>query len=73
MDGSCQVPIAGYATVDNGDISFTGLISSPDSLEVYKENAVGRDPIETGRVVADRIISQGGYDLIQKVKAENHV
>ncbi|MDN7240331.1 hydroxymethylbilane synthase [Planococcus sp. N028] len=73
MDGSCQVPIAGYATVSNGDISFTGLISSPDSLEVYKESIVGRDPIEAGRVVAERISSQGGYDLIQKVKAENHV
>ncbi|PSL35168.1 hydroxymethylbilane synthase [Planomicrobium soli] len=73
MDGSCQVPIAGYATVSNGDISFTGLISSPDSLEVYKESIVGQDPIETGRIVAERISSQGGYDLIQKVKAENHV
>ncbi|TWT08996.1 hydroxymethylbilane synthase [Planomicrobium sp. CPCC 101079] len=73
MDGSCQVPIAGYATVANGDISFTGLISSPDSLEVYKESIVGRDPIEAGRIVAERISSQGGYDLIQKVKAENHV
>jgi hydroxymethylbilane synthase len=73
MDGSCQVPIAGYATVNDGEISFTGLISSPDSLEVYKESAVSRDPLEAGRLVADRISSQGGYDLIQKVKAENHV
>ncbi len=30
MDGSCQVPIAGYATIsDQKEIEFTGLISSP--------------------------------------------
>ncbi|MGK7377913.1 hydroxymethylbilane synthase [Planococcus sp. 1R117A] len=73
MDGSCQVPIAGYATVDNGEISFTGLISSPDADEIYKESIISRDPIEAGRTVAERISSQGGYELIQKVKAENHV
>ncbi|MTD29653.1 hydroxymethylbilane synthase [Planomicrobium sp. YIM 101495] len=72
MDGSCQVPIAGYATVENDEISFTGLIASPDADEVYKESVVAKDAIEAGRIVADRIREQGGYDLIQKVKAENN-
>lgn len=73
MDGSCQVPIAGYATVRDGEISFTGLISSPDAEEVFKESIVSRDPIEAGRAVAERISAQGGYELIQKVKAESNV
>ncbi|GKW46791.1 hydroxymethylbilane synthase [Planococcus sp. NCCP-2050] len=73
MDGSCQVPIAGYATVSEGEISFTGLISSPDAEQVFKETAISRDPIEAGRMVAEKISSQGGYELIQKVKAESNV
>lgn len=73
MDGSCQVPIAGYATVSEGEISFTGLISSPDAEQVFKETAISRDPIEAGRTVAEKISSQGGYELIQKVKAESNV
>ncbi len=73
MDGSCQVPIAGYATVKNSEVSFTGLISSPDAEQVFKESAVHTDPIEAGRDVAERISAQGGYDLIQKVKAESNV
>lgn len=73
MDGSCQVPIAGYATVSEGEVSFTGLISSPDAEQVFKETAVSRDPIEAGRTVAEKISAQGGYDLIQKVKAESNV
>lgn len=72
MDGSCQVPIAGYATFENDEISFTGLIASPDADEVYKESVVAKDAIEAGSIVADRIREQGGYDLIQKVKAENN-
>ncbi|ANU25662.1 hydroxymethylbilane synthase [Planococcus versutus] len=73
MDGSCQVPIAGYATVNKGEITFTGLISSPEADQVFKEMAISRDPIEAGRVVAEKISAQGGYELIQRVKAESDV
>ncbi len=73
MDGSCQVPIAGYATVNKGEITFTGLISSPEADQVFKEMAISHDPIEAGRVVAEKISAQGGYDLIQRVKAESNV
>ena len=73
MNGSCQVPIAGYATVSGDEISFTGLISAPEGDQVYKESAAGNDPIEAGRIVADKISAQGGYDLIQRVIAESNV
>lgn len=73
MNGSCQVPIAGYATVSGDEISFTGLISAPEGDQVYKESAAGNDPVEAGRIVADKISAQGGYDLIQRVIAESNV
>lgn len=73
MNGSCQVPIAGYATVENGGITFTGLISSPEADQVYKETAIHTDPVEAGRIVAEKISEQGGFDLIQRVIAESNV
>ncbi|KYG58100.1 hydroxymethylbilane synthase [Planococcus maritimus] len=73
MNGSCQVPIAGYATVKGDEVSFTGLISSPEADQVYKESAAGKDPVEAGRIVAEKISAQGGYDLIQRVIAESNV
>ncbi|ANU19174.1 hydroxymethylbilane synthase [Planococcus plakortidis] len=73
MNGSCQVPIAGYATVAGEEVSFTGLISSPEGDQVYKESAAGTDPVEAGRIVAEKISAQGGYDLIQRVIAESNV
>lgn len=42
MDGSCQVPIGGYATIaQDNQIEFTGLIMSPDGKERY-EHKIGR-------------------------------
>ena len=40
MDGSCQVPIGGYATIaQDNQIEFTGLIMSPDGKERYEHTA----------------------------------
>ena len=46
MDGSCQVPIGGYATIDgNSQIEFTGLIMTPDGKERYEHTARGHNPV----------------------------
>lgn len=72
LDGGCQVPIAGYATVDGMEITMTGLVSSPDGKICYKETVKGNDPEETGRKLAQLLIEQGALDLIQRVKAEEN-
>lgn len=49
MDGSCQVPIGGYATIaQDNQIEFTGLIMSPDGKERYEHTALGTDPVKLG-------------------------
>ncbi len=71
MEGGCQVPIAGFATVnDNKEITFTGLIASPDGKEVYKEQLTGQYPAELGERVSSTLTNQGAKKLIDKVKAE---
>lgn len=71
MEGGCQVPIAGFATVnDNKEITFTGLIASPDGKEVYKEQLTGQYPAELGERVSMTLTNQGAKKLIDKVKAE---
>lgn len=71
MEGGCQVPIAGYATVDfDKEISLTALIASPDGKEIHKERIVGKDPEVIGREVSERLIKRGAKDLIDRVKEE---
>ncbi len=71
MEGGCQVPVAGFAKLfDNQSISLTGLVASPDGKTIYKETAIGDDPIKLGEKVADMLIAQGAKSLIDQVKKE---
>lgn len=71
MDGSCQVPIGGYATKDeDGTIEFTGLIMSTDSKERYQHTARGNDPVQLGQEVSQVLKDQGAYEIIRKLNEE---
>ncbi|MBD1381185.1 hydroxymethylbilane synthase [Metabacillus arenae] len=70
MEGGCQVPIAGYATVNKGEVTLTALIASPDGKTIYKEMECGKDPIEVGHAVSNRLAGQGAKTLIDRVKEE---
>lgn len=72
MNGSCQVPIGGYATMDNdGTIEFTGLIMTPDGSERYEHTVHGKDPVELGKQVSEVLNEQGAYDIIKALNEEN--
>ncbi|MCA1031944.1 hydroxymethylbilane synthase [Bacillus timonensis] len=71
MEGGCQVPIAGFAKInEQEDLSFTALVASPDGNTIFKEVIHGKNPIEVGREAAEKLITSGAKDLIDKVKAE---
>ncbi|MDU1273227.1 MAG: hydroxymethylbilane synthase [Staphylococcus epidermidis] len=68
MDGSCQVPIGGYATIaQDNQIEFTGLIMSPDGKERYEHTTLGSDPVQLGIEVSQVLKKQGAYDIIKKL------
>ncbi|ARD47078.1 hydroxymethylbilane synthase [Sporosarcina sp. P33] len=70
MDGSCQVPIAGFATYDGKEVELTGFIASPDAIEVFRETVKGTDPVAVGKEVGKLLRDQGAAEVIEKVKAE---
>lgn len=71
MDGSCQVPIGGYATKDeDGTIEFTGLIMSTDGKERYQHTVRGKDPVQLGQEVSQVLKDQGAYEIIRKLNEE---
>lgn len=72
MNGSCQVPIGGYATIEqDGTIEFTGLIMSPDGTERYEHTVRGKDPVTLGKKVSEVLNEQGAYDIIKALNEEN--
>ncbi|MCG9820924.1 hydroxymethylbilane synthase [Staphylococcus argenteus] len=71
MDGSCQVPIAGYATIsDQKEIEFTGLIMTPDGKERFEFSSTGTDPVELGKLVSNKLKEQGAYDIIKRLNEQ---
>ncbi|MGN7388420.1 hydroxymethylbilane synthase [Sporosarcina sp. SAFN-015] len=70
MDGSCQVPIAGFAVYDGDEVELTGFIASPDAKQVFKKTVRGSNPIEVGKSVASTLRAEGAAEVIEKVKAE---
>ena len=70
LEGSCQVPIAGYATLEDDEIEIRGLVASSDGKTVIQSTRRAKDPIEAGRLVAEDLIEQGAEKLVAEAKAE---
>jgi hydroxymethylbilane synthase len=68
MEGGCQVPIAGYATLAGEEISLTALVGSPDGKTILKETVKGTNPKEIGEIAASRLEKLGAKEIIQSVK-----
>ncbi|WP_105992281.1 hydroxymethylbilane synthase [Staphylococcus chromogenes] len=66
MDGSCQVPIAGYAQMTpEGNIRFKGLVMSPDGSQRYEDERIGSDPVDLGKKVSEHLKAQGADAIIK--------
>ncbi|WP_227936697.1 hydroxymethylbilane synthase [Alkalihalobacillus deserti] len=71
MEGGCQVPIAGYAVVnDQNQIELTALVGSPDGKVLIKETVKGDDPVEIGEKASQLLLDQGAKEILDKVKKE---
>jgi len=65
LDGSCQTPIAGLATINNGNIEFRGEILRPDGSESLIEfgKALLEDSESLGLELAERLRSIASADF----------
>lgn len=60
LQGGCQVPIAGHAVIDGGDISVRGLVASLDGREFIRAAAHG------ARGAAAALGEQVGHELLER-------
>jgi hydroxymethylbilane synthase len=69
LQGGCQVPIAGYATIDAGQICLQGLVARPDGSLVLRSKMMGpvNHPEELGKRVADDLLAQGAAQILAEV------
>lgn len=72
LQGGCQVPIGGYAEIDEGVIVIRGLVGRPDGSEVVHGVISGRpeDGEELGDVLGQDLLSRGADTILNDVYAE---
>lgn len=66
LNGGCQVPIAGYALLENNEIYLRGLVGRPDGSKVVFDEIRGSadNATELGKTLAERLLSAGAAKIL---------
>jgi hydroxymethylbilane synthase len=70
LEGGCQVPIAAFATLENNEITLTGLVADPTGKTVLKRSKSGQNPYEVGVVLASELKELGASQILNDVKKD---
>lgn len=67
LEGGCQVPIAGYATLQNGNIHLEGRVGQVDGqkLLIAQQQDQIQNAVALGESVAQALLEQGAKQLLQ--------
>lgn len=66
LAGSCQVPLGGFAEVQNGTLRMRGFVASPDGKQMVRAESTGdfADPEALGKRIADALLAQGAGEIL---------
>jgi hydroxymethylbilane synthase len=69
LGGGCRLPIAAYGKKHGDELTLKGLVGSPDGKTVIADQVRGSygDFEELGRMLAGKILSRGGREILKKV------
>ena len=70
LGGSCQSPIAAYATLDAGRLRLDGLVAEPDGSRLLRDSMTGdaKDSRSLGEALADRVLAAGARALLERLR-----
>jgi hydroxymethylbilane synthase len=67
VEGSCEVPVGGHATVMGASLVVEGFLGLPDGSRLVREKAEGEaaDAAKLGRALGERILARGGREVLE--------
>ena len=70
LEGSCQAPIAAYATIHNEQLELTGLVAAPNGQQVICKQIRGarNQPETMGDQLATTVLELGAAQLLAQLK-----
>ncbi|MDH2924204.1 hydroxymethylbilane synthase [Nicoletella semolina] len=72
LQGGCQVPIGGFATLDNGHIYLRALVGELDGSAIIRASGVASvaQAEQLGIKIAEQLLSQGADKILQAIYSE---
>ncbi|HEY8606288.1 MAG TPA: hydroxymethylbilane synthase [Noviherbaspirillum sp.] len=69
--GSCQIPLAAFATVDGGAMQLRAMVATPDGRRIASAETAGlaANPEALGRQVAEILSARGAEDILAACRA----
>ncbi|MFW6380118.1 MAG: hydroxymethylbilane synthase [Halorhodospira sp.] len=69
LEGSCQVPIAGYAALEDDELHLRGLVGAADGSEVLRGEVRGApaDAAALGTQLGDELLARGADRILREV------
>ena len=66
LNGSCQVPLGGFAKVMEGRLFMRGFVASTDGMTMMRAEATGsmEDPEALGRRIAEELLAKGAGRIL---------
>jgi len=73
LEGGCQVPIAGHATLEGDTLHLQGLVAEVDGSQLIRRSLSGSrtEAISLGTALADEVLDAGGREILARLYAEN--
>src|SRR5262245_33564299 len=70
LEGSCQSPIAAYATLHGDTVTLEGLVAAIDGSKIFRDRIAGpaNDGVALGTALADRILAAGADRLLAELR-----
>jgi hydroxymethylbilane synthase len=72
LEGGCQVPIAGYATVAGNRLALTGLVADPSGAPLYRETLEGpaASAAALGLRLAEDLLARGAGAILNQLQGQ---
>ena len=69
LGGSCQIPLGGYAVLENGELWLRGFVATPDGQQIVSAELRGApdDDESIGRILAQMLRDQGADAILEKL------
>jgi len=66
LNGSCQVPLGGFAEIKDGQLYMRGFVASPDGQKMLRAEALGEyeNPEALGSRIAEALLAQGAGEIL---------